>query len=334
MLITYLRSSSYNDFSFCQHKYFLTYVLGFKSLAGVAAAKGNVVHKFYEILARYKKATQDKAEIFIDDSLGKFVTKDFDPNNIEYINELAFNFYKENTTHITLTEKDKKQCCTWAYKLLEYKNGMFNPLLRNILEPEFKFDIEIKEKWAEYQQKSPDGIIKGNFAIKGTLDHVSIINKNTIELIDLKTGKPQDFAAIIPKVKGFHELYADPQLMMYYWAACKVFPQYEHIIVSIFFSNHGGVYTLPFTKRDLPRCEELIKNRIIAIRNVEKPHVNWTWKCSRFCQYSKMYKDNKSYCKYFSDKINEHGINYVTNNFTQNGFNADQYSSGGGRIVE
>jgi hypothetical protein len=300
----------------------------------VAAAKGNVVHKFYEILARYKKATQDKAKTFVDDSLGSFVTQDFDPSNIEAINELAFNFYKENTPHITLTEKDKKQCCTWAYKLLEYKSGMFNPLLRNILEPEFKFDIEIKEKWAEYQQGSPNGVIKGNFAVKGTLDHISILNKDTIELVDLKTGKPQDFSPIIPKVKGFNELCSDPQLMMYYWAACKVFPQYKHIIVSIFFSNHGGVYTLPFTKRDIPRCEELIKNRILAIRNVEKPHVNLTWKCKNFCQYSKPYTKDKSYCDFFKDEIQLYGIDTVMKNHTQAGFKIAEYSDGGGRVSQ
>lgn len=319
MLITYLRSSSYNDFSFCQHRYFLTYVLGFKSLAGVAAAKGNVCHKAYEVLARYKKAKQDNAKSFVDDSVGEFVTKDFDPKNVEYINDLAFNFYKKNTTHIELTEKDRKECCKWIHKILEYKGGMFNPLFRNILEPEFKFDLEIE--------------VNGDiFGVKGTLDHVSILGKDTIELVDLKTGQPKDWSGVIPKEKGFKDLYSDPQLMMYYWAAHKVFPQYKHIVVSIFFSNHGGVYTLPFTTRDIPRCEELIKNRILAIQKVEKPHVNKTWKCKNFCQYSKPYTKDKSHCDFFKDEIQLYGIDEVVKRHTRDGFQIGDYGDGGGRV--
>ena len=34
MLITYLRSYSYNNYAFCQMQYFLTFVLGYQSDSG------------------------------------------------------------------------------------------------------------------------------------------------------------------------------------------------------------------------------------------------------------------------------------------------------------
>ena len=54
MIITYLRSSSVSSYSWCQHKYWLTYNLGFKDDSNKKAEKGNVVHKALELLANKK----------------------------------------------------------------------------------------------------------------------------------------------------------------------------------------------------------------------------------------------------------------------------------------
>ena len=45
MLVTYIRSSSYNNYSFCQMQYFLTYVLGYQTDSGKKAELGTIVHK-------------------------------------------------------------------------------------------------------------------------------------------------------------------------------------------------------------------------------------------------------------------------------------------------
>ena len=55
MLVTYIRSSSYNNYSFCQMQYFLTYVLGHRSDSGKKAEMGTIVHKVMEVLASLKK---------------------------------------------------------------------------------------------------------------------------------------------------------------------------------------------------------------------------------------------------------------------------------------
>ena len=62
MLVTYIRSSSYNNFEYCQMQYFITYVLGHQSDSGKKAEQGTMAHKAMEILAGLKKFQQDNLE--------------------------------------------------------------------------------------------------------------------------------------------------------------------------------------------------------------------------------------------------------------------------------
>ena len=59
MLVTYIRSSSFNNYSYCQMQYFLTYVLGHQSTSGKKAQLGTVVHKVMEVLAGCQHLQQD-----------------------------------------------------------------------------------------------------------------------------------------------------------------------------------------------------------------------------------------------------------------------------------
>ena len=59
MIVTYIRSSSYNNYDFCQMQYFLTYVLGYRSDSNKKADLGTMAHKVMEILAGLKKFQQD-----------------------------------------------------------------------------------------------------------------------------------------------------------------------------------------------------------------------------------------------------------------------------------
>ena len=59
MIVTYIRSSSYNNYDYCQMQYFMTYVLGYYSDSGKKAELGTIVHKTLEVLAGLKKAAYD-----------------------------------------------------------------------------------------------------------------------------------------------------------------------------------------------------------------------------------------------------------------------------------
>ena len=60
MIVTYIRSSSYNNYEYCQMQYFITYVLGHRSISGKKAQLGTIVHKVMECLSSCKKHLQDK----------------------------------------------------------------------------------------------------------------------------------------------------------------------------------------------------------------------------------------------------------------------------------
>jgi len=62
MLITYIRSSSYNNYSYCQMQYFITYVLGHTPISGKKADLGTIVHKVMEVLAKLKRYTQRQSK--------------------------------------------------------------------------------------------------------------------------------------------------------------------------------------------------------------------------------------------------------------------------------
>lgn len=58
MICTYIRSSSYNNYDYCQLQYFINYILGYPGKVGKKTNKGTAVHKVLEILATAKKLFQ------------------------------------------------------------------------------------------------------------------------------------------------------------------------------------------------------------------------------------------------------------------------------------
>lgn len=80
MIITYLRSSSYNTWDFCQFKYYLDYVLAFRSPANQKAEKGTIVHKGLELLAKAKFAKQNGKDSFYDEEFGYFEVGNVSPD--------------------------------------------------------------------------------------------------------------------------------------------------------------------------------------------------------------------------------------------------------------
>ena len=94
MIVTYIRSSSYGNYDFCQMQYFMTYVLGYRSESGKKAQLGTTCHKVMECLASCQKELQDnpaKSMSIVDDAVGeikftekKLYTKKFGNTKIPY----------------------------------------------------------------------------------------------------------------------------------------------------------------------------------------------------------------------------------------------------------
>ena len=128
MLVTYIRSSSFNNYSYCQMQYFLTYVLGHQSTSGKKAQLGTIVHKVMEVLAGCQHLQQDgKKMLLSDDALGdiKFNRKKLQSDDfVEDILKQSYDWYTSSCVH-KYTNGDYKFCKDLTWQAINHNKGVF-----------------------------------------------------------------------------------------------------------------------------------------------------------------------------------------------------------------
>jgi hypothetical protein len=345
MLITYVRSSSYNNWSYCEMQYFLTYVLGYPSASNKKAEMGTMVHKVMEVLAGLKKYEQDKPKVKYlkvdDDAIGKFKCKKTELYTDELVNkltDLSIDSYEAKSDH-SFTRKEREEISTTAWCFLTHSDGQFDPRKRNIHFPEPHFDIPIEEDWAKFEYEINGKKLKGQLAIKGTIDLVTKINDDTIEVIDWKTGRRMDWAT--GEVKDYKKLENDAQLLLYYYAISKLYPDFPNRIMSIFFYKDKdgkpdpSPFSLCFSKDDEQRFLDMLKNRFEEIQKNSLPKPisrdQSHFKCNRLCHF---YKNNwpgtdKNMCIYIQNHLHEHGMEKTVRDCSREGFDIGFYEAPG-----
>lgn len=324
MIITYLRSSSYGSWDFCQNQYFMQYPLGIRQPSSKKMTLGSIVHKALEILARQKLAMQETQPKFHEDEMD--VDFDVDTLTVQEAVDVSYTFYANKEAHIDWRPADLRQCHNWTNDTLTMSNGIWNPLKRDIVKPELFFDFEIEEPWARYAYTLPDGgTLEGQLSLKGTTDLVTRINDDTLEVVDWKTGMRKDWAT--GEIKTWKKLRNDPQLRMYFYAMCRLFPQIKYIIMSIVFiqdskldkeTKNRGSYSMPYERAiDLQRTEDMIKRRFEEIKNSNRPKLNRTWKCKSFCFFGKNnWKDtNTTICEHMHNETRLYGLTGVVKKY-------------------
>ena len=341
MLVTYIRSSSYNNWSYCQMQYFITYVLGHQTLSGKKAVQGTVVHKVLEVLASLQQAKQDAGKkrklVIEDDALGKMSINKSYLTSHDIVNDLldrSFESYTAQESHHDWIKRDQDECRKWTWMALDWNEGQFDPRNRNIVAPEPHFDIPIEEDWAKFKYKMPDGKeVEGQLAIKGTIDLVTQTDENTIEVIDWKTGRRLDWAT--GEEKTYEKLLVDPQLLLYNYAISKLFPNYKQAIMTIFYIKDGGPFSMCFDKSDHEKFLEMLKNRFQEIQqNVTPKPISDTrnsFKCNKLCHY---YKNNwpgteQNMCMYIEKHLKDNGMEDTIQNCTRKGFDIGFYEAPG-----
>ena len=197
MIVTYLRSSSYGTHSMCPMMWYLEYQLGWKGPSGKAAEKGTIAHKVLEILAFVKLNQQNGIDKFEDEIVGEVDIFDYD---VDELTRLCIEYYTSFSVH-EWAEKDYRECYRSVTRALEYNDGEFDPRNAHILQPEQGFDITIEKPWAMYDYELPNGErMEGFLSIKGTMDQISLVDKDTIRILDWK-GLPTD--TLIPTPMGW-----------------------------------------------------------------------------------------------------------------------------------
>lgn len=328
----------------CEQQYFFEYVLGWRGPSNKKADKGTIVHKVLEILAVIKKGEQDGEKTVEDEILGKINISKYSLNTII---EKVYKYYTSEFKHHTWEVKDYKDCHSWVHKALEYHNGAFDPRNRIIVCPEQRFDIEIKKPWAKYKYNHMGETVEGNLAIKGTIDLITKIDDNTYEIVDWKTGRRLDWATGAEKTQ--EKLENDPQLKIYHYAIKQLYPEVDNIIVTIYFINDGGPFSVCFGKKDLASTEDMLRNKFETIKNVQKPKLNKTWMCNKLCHFGKTtfenshisalteYRDNQATakdsvmtkCEQVKHDIQIKGMNSVVDEYTFPGYTVSKYKPPG-----
>lgn len=340
MIVTYVRSSSYNNYAYCEMQYFITYVLGYQSLSGKKADLGTIVHKVMEVLAKLKKELQvnekSKKIVINDESLGTIETTPillFKKNIVSKLLDQSFDFYSKRSSHNSFSKSDKDYCLDMCWSALNFNNGQFDPRNRNIIQAEPHFDIPIEEDWAKYEYKIDGKTIKGQLAIKGTIDLVTELEPGLIEVVDWKTGRRLDWAT--GEEKTYEKLNSDPQLLLYNYAISKLFPEYKQSIMSIFFIKDGGPFSMCFDQSDHDKFMNMLKNRFRQIQQNNTPRPisedRSNWKCTKLCHFCKNNwpETDQSMCVYIDRYLQKNGIEKTINDCKRSDFDIGFYESPG-----
>jgi len=344
MIITYLRSSSYSTHSMCEQQYFIEYVLGWRGPSGQKADKGTIVHKALEVLALIKQAEQNNLKEVVDEIVGKINLNKY---SLDTIIEKVYKYYSTQCSHHKWTKKDFEECSKWTYRAITDHRGIFDPRTRNILQPEQHFDIVINKPWAEYSYIINDETVSGNLAIKGTIDLITKVNDDTLEIIDWKTGRRLDWAT--GEEKTLAKLYKDPQLKIYHYAVKKLYPSYKNIIVTINFINDGGAFSVCFEDSDLADTEKMLREKFQRIKSVKRPVLSKTWKCNKLCHFGRTtfentniepiieYRDGQmcsqgttmTKCEQIKHSIDLKGMDQTIDEYTSVGYTISKYKAPG-----
>ena len=329
-------------------KTFISYNLGFKEKANFKATAGNAVHKALELLGLYKYAIQ-KGEHYIENEI-------FDnPYSISNISidhsfHLGWEFYKK--THPEYSEWNETKTILKYKKmydeLLKFRNGAYNPLNLNIIQPEQFFEFEIKEPWAKYEYDINGKSLSGYLKLRGTVDLITYNDEGYYTSIDWKTGRRVNWSKgdwFDPKTKEYKDLQLDKQLLLYYYALVKMLKTYD-ITSIIYYLQDGGPFELCFGEEYYYKAEEMIKKEFNELNNITLPkltkhtgnsaenHYNKR-KCG-WCDFNKIQpkiSTEKTVCEHFRTELISLGMDKVLDKHVKVE-NLNNYSGGGRSKVE
>lgn len=278
-----MRSSSFNAYSMCPMRYFIDFNLLRPGLSGLAADKGTAFHKIMEIIAICKKNASTGEKVYVDEIVGKIKTTGY---NIEDIIKGVYSYYIKTFPHHKWANKDYEEIKEWINLVMTtYDNGEWNPQNLDIVDTETKFDFEILKPWAQFKFDVCGKEQEGFLRMKGSIDLVIKISDNVYMSCDWKSGRNAwDWAK--NKEKTIEDFYNDPQLRIYHYALCHLYPDIENIWAAIMYVK-GKSYKICFDRNDLPKTEEMIRKRFEEIRDCTNPAQYKSFKCRSFCWHGK-----------------------------------------------
>lgn len=311
----------------------MIYFLGWKNSTGKGACKGTIFHKVVEGLANIKLCQQNKEQFYTDEVFGQVDVHNFDiPNMVEQ----SFDYYKDEPKK-PLIDKDLRDIKKWIETILVYQDGAVNPLNREIVKPEISIDIPLEQEWASFDYTVQNKKVKGQLCIKGTSDLLVKLSDGVYECFDWKTGayRENHKTGEVKDLAYFQE--KDFQLRLYHYSLTKMFPDIEEILVSIYYVNAGGVFTVSFDKKDLIKTEDMLRARFKEIQTTKLPELlsqtNKHFICKYCCDFSKPVKEGspETWCQRIHRITKEKGIDYVIEKYKKPEFDLTHYQAPGAK---
>ena len=120
-------------------------------------------------------------------------------------------------------------------------------------------------------------------------------------------------------------------------------------MVTIFFINDGGAFSVIFDKSDLIKTESMLRDKFEIITKTQTPRLHKSWMCSKLCHFGKStfensnvlpileYRDNQlcqknthmTKCEQVKHDIEMKGINNVIDEYTVPGYTVAKYKAPG-----
>lgn len=282
----------------CPFAYFMHYILGMETKAGKAALQGSIVHRVFEWMAKLRKrgktnvdpmwllhrAWDEQTAASPEIEIRKVTTR-IDKNTGEF---------KEAA--------DFKKCRTAMEVVLVDTHA--NPYNNKIIDSEQWFALEMPGD--EWKCIDEDGN-EHQFAVRGFIDLVNEIDEETIEIIDWKTGKRQDYYTQQPidEMKLLREV----QPRLYHLAAYFLYPKYKNILITFYYTNDGGPITIALSQDDLSMTIASLYRFMTTVRRDTLMRRNRSWKC-KMCSFER----NGVCCRVWSD-LHTMGSEYVEDRY-------------------
>jgi ATP-dependent helicase/DNAse subunit B len=263
MWINRASASAVKSYQFCPFQYWLNHVLGLDSPSGKAALQGNIVHQVLEWM-------------------GQLVAKGktIDPH---WLLDWAWDMHVAANPQVEIRREtrrgesaDFRFCRESLDKVL--RHPIYDPRRLKVIGTEVRLDLSLPgELWQLRDGKQ--------FRVTGYMDLVHEASADTIEVVDWKTGRRQDFNT--QREKDFYDLMRDVQPRLYHLAATQMYPQYPNVLVTFYYINDGGPISLPFTADDLAPTLGSVWRFFDTVRRDQQINRSRTWRCTRFCHYGR-----------------------------------------------
>ncbi len=286
--------SAIKTYNHCSFKYWLEKRLELESPAGKAALQGTIVHQVFEWMGKLKL------------------------RNKTYIDPLWL-LDQAWIWHVKLNPKIGIRRTTSRGEAADFKKcrlsvedvcgGDFDPYTSKIIDIEKWFEFEMPGK--EWECKNRDNETQ-QFTSRGFIDLSREINEDTIEIVDWKTGKRQDFYTM--KEHTFETLFNDIQVRLYHLAATILYPQYNNVMVTIYYTTDGGPITIPLTQADILSTIEYLWKLFQTVKSDTLLIRNRSWKC-RMCAF-----ERSGICQRVWSDLNTIGEEYVKDRYIKLSF--------------